>query len=122
MFSEAPHEGRDILAFALDDEISPVRRELPDKRPNNGVGDEREDIERKDIQHEVPYVHTFDFTQARRDRRGAGAFETFFQQLSRTRKKTGTAYASPQKTLYLRPGAALRQTGQKVPKSFTRPK
>ena len=32
------------------------------------------------------------------------------------------AYAPPQKTLYLRPGAALRQTGQKVPKSFTRPK
>jgi len=35
----------------------------------------------------VPYVHTFDFTPARRDLRGAGAFETFFQQLSRTRKK-----------------------------------
>lgn len=67
MFSEAPHEGRDILAFALGDEIGPVRRELPDKRADNGVGDEREDIERKDIQHEVPYVHTFDFTPARRD-------------------------------------------------------
>jgi len=87
VFSEAPHEGRDILAFALGDEIGPVRRELPDKRADNGVGDEREDIERKDIQHEVPYVHTFDFTPARPDLRGAGAFETFFQQLSRTRKK-----------------------------------
>ena len=37
--------------------------------------------------HLVPYVHTFDFTPARRDLRGVGAFETFFQQLSRTRKK-----------------------------------
>ena len=87
MFSEAPHDDLDILAFALGDEIGPVRHDILDKRLDDGVGDEREDVERKDIQHEVPYVHTFDFTPARRDLRGAGAFETFFQQLSRTRKK-----------------------------------
>lgn len=70
-----------VMKSALSAASSPI------SGADNGVGDEREDIERKDIQHEVPYVHTFDFTPARRDLRGAGAFETFFQQLSRTRKK-----------------------------------
>ena len=40
----------------------PVRHDILDKRLDDGVGDEREDVERKDIQHQVPHVHTFDFT------------------------------------------------------------
>ena len=50
-------------------------------------------------------------------------FFPFFSTALPDKKKAGTEYVPPQKALYLRLGAARRQTGQKGPTYFTtRPK